>query len=757
MKLVQYSDYFSQDHLMFKSIKSIKNFGIFKDTKMNAGQPFLQFNLIYGFNYSGKTTLSRIFRAMQQGHLHEDFAGAIFTVERSDDVSVSSAALDPIKNLRVFNSDYIKDNVNFIDSSVNPVLIVGEPNIELEVELKRIEEVDVPAKELERDQHKKSAYAKQGEKDNRLKTVGQVVSALNVLGGSTFTRTGVTPLLTQVTAEDLKTGTELDQLMDTARSKQADTVPPASISISDITTLLGKIESILVESVTRTTIEELEANTVLRKWVEDGLKHHHEPEVCHFCKNPLEQLRIDELNAYFSDSYKNLSKKINHTIKQVQDIKLKHSIPKATNLYSDLQQDYDSLSEQIQPLDERVTGIKNALIEALEDKRERMEEVVPFSPSEYPMPDVSKLTWMLNAPINEHNRRSLQHGAEQTKARDAIKRHYAYVETSEYDHPEAIKQIKAFNDEYQATQIEIIRLNTRAREIKAELRNVKQGAENLNDNLRLYFGKTDIEIQPIGETYQFVREGRPAKHLSDGERTAIAFAYFITELEDESLKDTKPIVYLDDPICSLDSNHIYNVLGIIKDKLNHAKVDQLFISTHNFEFFNLVKTWFDYYKLVKRDGEVVKPKRAEFYLVNRKQNASTIEQLPKNLKDHKSEYAYLIAKIKEAVQNPERFDAVSVQAYVRKILEVYFTFRFNKPFRANNNSFLEKHLLIGIENSSAKATTLYEFINDRSHAQSISFGVELPDALQAQLQGVWDIIDEAIRTNDKPHYDAYYA
>ncbi|TOF00819.1 hypothetical protein CGJ31_23885, partial [Vibrio parahaemolyticus] len=66
------------------------------------------------------------------------------------------------------------------------------------------------------------------------------------------------------------------------------------------------------------------------------------------------------------------------------------------------------------------------------------------------------------------------------------------------------------------------------------------------------------------------------------------------------------------------------------------------------------------YKLVKRDGEVVKPKRAEFYLVNRKQNASMVEQLPKKLKDHKSEYAYLIAKIKEAVRNPERFDAVSV-------------------------------------------------------------------------------------------------
>ncbi|WP_240703720.1 AAA family ATPase [Vibrio rotiferianus] len=133
---------------------------------MNAGQPFLQFNLIYGFNYSGKTTLSRIFRAMQQGHLHEDFSDANFTVEFNGGVSISSASLNPIKNLRVFNSDYIKDNVNFIDSSVNPVLIVGEPNIELEAELKRIEEVDVPAKELERDKHQKSATDKQAEKDS---------------------------------------------------------------------------------------------------------------------------------------------------------------------------------------------------------------------------------------------------------------------------------------------------------------------------------------------------------------------------------------------------------------------------------------------------------------------------------------------------------------------------------------------------------------------------------------------------------------
>ncbi|MEZ9579321.1 AAA family ATPase [Vibrio sp. 10N.261.55.C5] len=741
---------------MFKNIKSIKNFGIFKDTKMNAGQPFLQFNLIYGFNYSGKTTLSRIFRAMQQGLVHEDFTTASFVVDRYEGEAVSSATLTPIANLRVFNSDYIKDNVNFVDSSVNPVLMVGERNIELEDELKHLEETLIPAEQGTWESLKDLAESKEKEKNKRLQDVAKLVNTLSILGNSKFDIRGVRTLLPQVSSQDLKTDKERLQLEETARSQKSEPVSNAFIKVPNTAALLDQIQTILAESVTRTTIEELEANVGLRQWVEDGIKHHGKAKTCQFCKSPLEQVRLDELNAYFSDSYKALSQKISAAIKQVGSIKLGHSVPKATSLYPDLITNFEQLVEQIPVLEEQVERLKNRLLEVLEDKRSRMEEVVPFLQSDYQMPIASKLLEQFNIPIGEHNRRSREHNKEQTVARDAIKRHFVYVETMEYDQIKAYETVVELQQKQGESEGNLLRLKGRVMEIKAALRNVKQGADNLNDNLSLYFGKTDIEIQPVGETYQFMREGRPAKHLSDGERTAIAFAYFITELEDESLKDAKPIVYLDDPICSLDSNHIYNVLGIIKDKLNHDKVEQLFISTHNFEFFNLVKTWFDYYKLVKRDGDVVKPKRAEFYLVNRKQNASTVEQLPKNLKDHKSEYAYLIAKIKEAVRNPEQFDAVAVQAYVRKILEVYFTFRFNKPFRANNNSFLEKHLLNGIDNSSAKATTLYEFINERSHAQSISFGVELPDALQAQLQGVWDIIDEAIRTNDHPHYEAYY-
>ncbi|RLE05430.1 MAG: hypothetical protein DRI99_02090 [Candidatus Aminicenantes bacterium] len=69
---------------MIKSINKIKNFGLFKDFKWNSNIPnFSQYNLIYGWNYSGKATLSRMFRCIESKLLHSDFQNAEF--ELTDD------------------------------------------------------------------------------------------------------------------------------------------------------------------------------------------------------------------------------------------------------------------------------------------------------------------------------------------------------------------------------------------------------------------------------------------------------------------------------------------------------------------------------------------------------------------------------------------------------------------------------------------------------------------------------------------------
>jgi wobble nucleotide-excising tRNase len=62
---------------MIRTIQRLKAFGVFADFRWPADLPeFKQFNLIYGWNYSGKTTLSRAFRCFEQKQPHADLVVA---------------------------------------------------------------------------------------------------------------------------------------------------------------------------------------------------------------------------------------------------------------------------------------------------------------------------------------------------------------------------------------------------------------------------------------------------------------------------------------------------------------------------------------------------------------------------------------------------------------------------------------------------------------------------------------------------------
>ena len=99
------------------------------------------------------------------------------------------------------------------------------------------------------------------------------------------------------------------------------------------------------------------------------------------------------------------------------------------------------------------------------------------------------------------------------------------------------------------------------------------------------------------ERFTLLRNKDKAVNLSEGEKTAIAFSFFLTKLlEIEDLKTV--IVYIDDPISSFDNNHIFQVNALIKefffykptaDDSTHLRSEQLFISTHSHEFFSLLR------------------------------------------------------------------------------------------------------------------------------------------------------------------------
>ena len=115
---------------MIQTIPSVKDFGVFESFKWPAElPPFRRYNLIYGWNYSGKTTISRVFRCFELGRSHQDFANAQVQLKSDDGKIHTLSAPTTAPEFRVFNTDFVRENLSFDTSSATPVLVLGSVDI----------------------------------------------------------------------------------------------------------------------------------------------------------------------------------------------------------------------------------------------------------------------------------------------------------------------------------------------------------------------------------------------------------------------------------------------------------------------------------------------------------------------------------------------------------------------------------------------------------------------------------------------------
>ncbi|MGY4824882.1 AAA family ATPase [Stutzerimonas chloritidismutans] len=75
---------------------------------------FQRLNILYGRNYSGKTTLSRIFRALETGTLPPNYTGSSFTVTGDKGAVTCSGLLTHDYDVRVYNRDFVAENLSFL-------------------------------------------------------------------------------------------------------------------------------------------------------------------------------------------------------------------------------------------------------------------------------------------------------------------------------------------------------------------------------------------------------------------------------------------------------------------------------------------------------------------------------------------------------------------------------------------------------------------------------------------------------------------
>jgi wobble nucleotide-excising tRNase len=116
---------------MLKKIDFIRNAGLYRSFNWGTLPELKRFNLFYGWNYSGKTTLSRILQSLERGVVPAEFVGCSFQVTHTDGAPLGTGSLLSHAKIRVFNRAFIENNFHQDMAGAKPVVVIGEENQKL--------------------------------------------------------------------------------------------------------------------------------------------------------------------------------------------------------------------------------------------------------------------------------------------------------------------------------------------------------------------------------------------------------------------------------------------------------------------------------------------------------------------------------------------------------------------------------------------------------------------------------------------------
>ncbi|KKL17536.1 hypothetical protein LCGC14_2484580, partial [marine sediment metagenome] len=219
-----------------------------------------------------------------------------------------------------------------------------------------------------------------------------------------------------------------------------------------------------------------------------------------------------------------------------------------------------------------------------------------------------------------------------------------------------------------------------------ELKDESKGAEKVNEFLNSHFGHKFLTLKAVEfedvdtgqKRYRFEihREGKKAHHLSEGEISLIAFCYFMAKLQEVDTKGKKPIIWIDDPISSLDSNHIFFIYTLINTQIyGKGDFEQLFISTHNLNFLKYLK------RLPGAATTKETKTKYRYLLIQRNDKNSVIKLMPHFLRDYVTEFNYLFEQIYKCSKMESVNDTNYTAFYnfgnsARKFLELYLYYKY---------------------------------------------------------------------------------
>jgi len=734
---------------MIQRIDKIRDFGNYRDFTWNPAllDDFKRFNLIYGWNYSGKTTLSRVIQSFGQAGLHPDFADANLEVTVEGGETFTTENLYELPTACVFNRDFIEQN--FAQEHQAPaVFIVGGDTIQLKKRKSSLENRVRGVEAYLRVENDALTAARE-----QLLTAGTDQARLisEVLGERNFRR----PQLDEIVAEILHNPSDfilseavVDALRDTYRSadqfRAVGRMPEVRSKLGDV---IATAKGLLEQTASNQAIESLSNNPALEKWVEAGCELHGHSKECLYCGNSVSENRLAELRNHFSESYQRLSRELTRFKKSLDPFPFTFKPADPANVMPDLRPRYESGLSKLNAWIIKVQAILDTLSAIIEQKMRSIESALEVPDIELTAPSIEEIISEINSVVDEHDRRAANLSQTKIDIRDKLVKHYASNFFLEQNVAQKEATINAIVDRIGQAEALKVKIQILIQRIEEEIKGSSVGAGRLNELLASILVRNDISVVDHGDgTFEFRRGESLAKNLSDGERTAVSFAYFMVSLEEGEAGILDQIIFIDDPICSLDANHIYAIYALIREKLMGCK--QLFVSTHNSEFFNLIRdAWIGYRPAAGAANHT------SCYLVTRVlgengNTSSTISRLPELLRKFKSEYQFVFSQLKQFAENPSPslHEAYTAPNLVRKFFEAYTGFR-----RPGSGSWSDKLDLV-IDDVVTRRE-VQKFADDASHLQSPARATQHPDYISNSQNIVRTVID-SINQKDPDHYQS---
>lgn len=772
----------------------IKNFGCYKDylqyKQTGIGNDFNsgEVNIFYGRNYSGKSTYSKIFQSIELKKLPDNYGDIDFEIKLANKSIIKSNIIEsdelPI-DCKVFNQQFIDYNIYLHnDNKLNSFQIsIGSDTNET---LRRIEELRLnevePRNEqllkIESDRTKKLKRLESSEDDlnSRLrKTASKIKNLKNpsVVIGNRYdirdikeefeNQSSHIPIIPS--SDDKEAIDELNQKIEQAKIKileenidEPDKIDLVKFDASfnfilflkDTKNLLSKVVSV------STILDEYKNDSEKINWIKQGVDIHGDnPEKCIFCGNGINSEFIKNLKLAFSDELRSLERNLEsqkeRIISEIQRLDTIRDINK-DDYFKDSTSTIININKDIRNIISNRKEVLKVLESGILDKQRDIFSKIEIDDLNWV--DFSEIQVEIDSLYNSTIEQIEQFENRKQKSIDFLRRYHLAKEfpVSEFTSLsqkvyQYQKDIEILNNEYNSLEKEKENFENDISNLESSLKSEAEAVKRINTILQNSLAHSEISLKSIDAEeniyFEVSRNEERAYNLSEGEKSLIAFAYYIARLESLSPEEKlKTILFIDDPISSLDENNMFYIYNLIYCLIEKKEFLQYFLSTHNLDFLkytNRFSSQKDYYLIEKLKQSEDEPAK------------SYIKRLPKHLKNKVTEFVFLFEQIYRVATDDETEDNYSVFYNFpnngRKFIETLLYFKYPDYKQSNDEKII---MFFGKEN----APFIQRIHNEYSHGED-QFDRTRNPINTSEFKHDARIILSALHKKDKDQFDSF--